>query len=212
MNLHGLIDALIAAGLKDRKAAKAYAEKLARIAVKAASIPDAPHLTKARAREEATRIIDAAADLRRAIEGAAITPKLGTIGRIVNGAAVDLEAALAMLTDLRSNAEAVLRATGDDQTVTQLDLPTRGEPPKQVARRVAAAVLHELFLRERNRPLSGNETGVGVQCVGAAFALVGLNDSPKHYVDRWLKVGRMKGSGEEPAPQRIRRNGERIRR
>ncbi len=169
-------------------AVDALAADLGRRVVEFAEAPVPPHLTQAQARKQAARISDLAAELGRALDISPVVPILGWTGRIVNGAAgLDddgLQRLRAALSALRRDAQAVLRATGDDPRAPQAQLPRRGDTPDIAARRVAHVVLFELFMCGAS--ITTTENGAAVQCVAAAFDLARVDADARRSVRGWV--------------------------
>lgn len=153
-----------------------------------AAAPKPVTLTRVQARKQATDLADLAARLGRELAGSEIASQLGMVGRIVNGTGglddAGLQQLMEMLAALRRDAHALLRATGDDEQVPQLQLPGRGDTTDAAARRVAHVVLRKLYLSGAD--ITTTERGPAVQCVAAAFALTGIEADARHAVRGWV--------------------------
>lgn len=170
------------------EAVDGLASDLVRRVVECAAAPPPPHLTQAQARKQAVRISDLATELGRELDVSGIVPILGMIGRIVNGTAgLDddgVQRLRASLSALRRDAQAMLRATGDDPRAPQAQLPRRGDTADTAARRVAHLVLWELFMCDAS--ITTTENGSAVRCVAAAFDLAGITADARHCVRGWI--------------------------
>ena len=188
--LQGALAAALRLALPSAESAAvdALAADLGRRVVEIAAAPAPPHLTYKQAREQAARISDLAAELGRELDSLPVVPILGMTGRIVNGAAgLDddgVQRLRASLSALRRDAQAMLRATGDDPRAPQAQLPRRGDRADTAARRVAHVVLWELFMCGAS--ITTTDNGAAVQCVEAAFDLAGITADARHAVRGWV--------------------------